>query len=106
MSPYLYHESMYIPEYCSLAWHDSMTQDEKNAIERLQIVALKIILGVDCPRKPDGHYDYPEALRLCKLKSLFDRMEAQTLAFGKKSIKHSGLKLNYLNKPLILMYIP
>ena len=79
-------------EYCSVAWHDSLTQDQTNAIERLQIVALKIILGVDCPRKPDGHFDYPEALRFCKLKSLFDRREARTLAFGKKSLKHSGLK--------------
>ena len=79
-------------EYCSVAWHDSLTQQQTNAIERLQIVSLKIILGLDCPRKPDGHFDYLEALRLCNLKFLFDRRESRALAFGKKSIKHSSLK--------------
>ena len=63
-------------EYCSVAWHDSLTQEQTNAIERLQIVSLKIILGADCPRKPDGHFDYIEALRLCNLKSLFNWRES------------------------------
>ena len=54
-------------EYCSVAWHDSWTQEQTNAVERLQIVALKIILGADCPRKPDGHFNYQEALKLCNL---------------------------------------
>ena len=79
-------------EYCSVAWHDSLTQDQTKAIERLQMVALKIILGGDSPRKPDGHFDYFEALKLCNLKSLFDRREARTLSFGKKSSKHPSLK--------------
>ena len=34
-------------EYCSVAWHDSLTQEQTNAIERLQLVALKTILGSD-----------------------------------------------------------
>jgi hypothetical protein len=79
-------------EYCSVAWHDSLTKEQTNAIERLQIVALKIILGADCPRKPDGHFDYPKALVMCNLKSLFDRRESRTLTFGKKSICHPSLK--------------
>jgi hypothetical protein len=79
-------------EYCSVAWHDSLTQEQTNSIERLQIVALKIILGADCPRKLDGHFDYPEALILCNLKSLFDRRETRTLTFGKKCISHPTLK--------------
>ena len=52
-------------EYCSVAWHDSLTQEQTKSEERLQIVALKIILGAIFPRKLDGHFDYPEALRLC-----------------------------------------
>ena len=84
-------------EYCSVAWHDSLTQEQvKKAIERLQLVSLKIILGADCPRKPDDHFDYIEALRLCNLKSLFDRRESPSLSFGKKSIKHLSLKQRYL----------
>ena len=61
-------------EYCSVAWHDSLTQEQTNAVERLQIVALKINLGANFPRKPDGHFDYPEALKLCKL-NLFSAVE-------------------------------
>ena len=75
-------------EYCSVAWHDSLTQEQTNAIERLQKVALKIILGADCPRKPDGHFDYPKALVMCNLKSLFDRRETRMLSFGKKCFVH------------------
>ena len=89
-------------EYCSVAWHDSLTQEQTKAIERLQIVSLKIILGVDCPRKPDGHFDYSEALRLCNLKSLFDRRESRSLVFGKKSIKHPSLKRLFPLKENIL----
>ena len=89
-------------EYCSVAWHDSLTQEQTNAIERLQIVSLKIILGADCPRKPDGHFDYIEALRLCNLKSLFDRRESRALSFGKKSIKHPSLKCLFPLKEDIL----
>ena len=57
-------------EYCSVVWHDNLTQAQSNAIERLQIVALKIILGSDCPLKDDGHFDYTKALIICKLDSL------------------------------------
>ena len=79
-------------EYCSVAWHDSLTQEQTNAIERLQIVALKIILGSDTPRKEDGYFDYPEALRMCNLKSLFSRREIKILSFGKKCISHPTLE--------------
>ena len=58
-------------EYCSVAWHDSLTQQQCKAIERLQVVALKIILGNNSPIREDGHFDYDEALRQCNLSSLF-----------------------------------
>ena len=45
-------------EYCSVAWHDSLTQQQSKAIERLQHVALKIILGKDSPIKVDKHIIY------------------------------------------------
>jgi hypothetical protein len=38
-------------EYCSVMWHDNLTQAQSNALERLQIVSLKIILGSDCQLK-------------------------------------------------------
>ena len=62
-------------EYCSVVWHDNLTQAQSNSIERLQIVSLKIILGSECPRREDGHFDYLKALSICNLKSLFSRRE-------------------------------
>ena len=78
-------------EYCSVVWHSNLTQAQSKAIERLQIVGLKIILGNDCPRKEDGHVDYFAALDLCQLDSLFSRRQNRMLSFGKKCIKHSSL---------------
>ena len=88
-------------EYSSVVWHDNITQAQKNSIERLQIVALKIILGNDCPRKDDGHFDYDRALVLCNLKSLFARREKRILEFGKKCIKHPSLKRIFPENPRI-----
>ena len=88
-------------EYCSVVWHDNLTQAQTNAIERLQIVALKIILGSDCPRLEDGHFNYNEALTICKLDSLFSRREKQVLDFGRKSIKHPTLKKLFPINPVI-----
>ena len=78
-------------ECCSVVWPDNLTQGQTYAIERLQIVSLKIILGSDSPRKDDGHFDYEKALTLCDLKSLFSRREARTVSFGKKCIQHPSL---------------
>ena len=66
-------------------------QQQSNTIERIQVVVLKIILGKDCPRKEDGHCDYPQVLRICKLDSLFNRQKDRMLNFGKKCIKHTSL---------------
>ena len=80
-------------EYCSVAWYDILTQIQRNAIERLQIVLLKIILGKDCPIKEDGHFDYDRALSLFNLQSLFSRREKKMLDFGRKCVKHPSLKM-------------
>ena len=89
-------------EYCSVVWHDNLTQAQRNSIERLQVVALKIILGTDCPRKEDGHFDYDRALVFCNLKSLFARREKRTLDFSKKCIKHPKLRRIFPENPRIL----
>ena len=67
-------------EYYSIVWHDNLTQAQTNAIERLQIVALKIILGSVCPRLEDGHFNY-KALTICKIDSLFSRRKKTSLRF-------------------------
>ena len=89
-------------EYCSVVWHDNLTQAQSNAIERLHIVALKIILGSDCPLKEDGNFDYSEALIICKLNSLFSRREKRALDFGKKCLKHPTLKKLFPANPVIV----
>ena len=89
-------------EYCSVVWHDNLTQAQSNSIERLQIVALKIILGNDCPRKDDGHFDYSRALTLCQLETLFSRREKRALSFGKKCIKHPTMKRLFPLNPAML----
>ena len=78
-------------EYCSVVWHENLTVAQSNAIERLQVVALKIIHGKDYPRKNDGHCDYDALLRTCNLSSLSDRREKRMLSFGKKCISHPTL---------------
>ena len=71
-------------EYCSVVWHDNLTQAQSNAIERLQIVSLKIILGSDCPIKEDGHFDYSKALSMCQLETIFSRREKKSFRFQEK----------------------
>ena len=78
-------------EYCSVVWHQNLTQAQSNKIERLQVVALKIILGKDCPKKEDGHCDYKKVKKMCKLDSLFDRRKKRMLIFGRKCIKYPSL---------------
>ena len=65
---------------------------QSRAIDRLQVVSLKIILGDECPRKEDGHFDYQKALTLCQLNSPFSRRENRATSFGKKSVKHKTMK--------------
>ena len=79
-------------EYCSVVWHDNLTKAQSSVIERLQMVALKIILGSDCSRKEDGHFDYFQALTICKVYVIFSRREKQAIYFGKKCISHPTLK--------------
>ena len=88
-------------EYCSVVWHNNLTQAQSNAIERLQKVSLKIILGRDCPRKEDGHFDYQNALLICNLKTLFSRRQNRIIDFGKKCIKHPSLSSMFPLNPAI-----
>ena len=78
-------------EFCSVLWHGNLSQNQSNSIERLQIVCLKVILGERSPKLLDGHLYYQEALRICKLKSLFLRREGRMLDFGRKCILHPTL---------------
>ena len=76
-------------KYSSVVWHENLTVAQSNKIERLQVVALKMIIGKGCPRKEDGHCDNEALLRLCQLTSLSDRSNMRMLSFGEKMNKSS-----------------
>jgi hypothetical protein len=70
-----------ITEYCSTAFHSSLTQKLSNKIEAIQKTCLRVILGV-------MYVDYSSALEMCGLETLYTRRENRSLRFAIKSTKH------------------
>ena len=70
-----------LAEYCSVAFHPSLTIEQSNKIERIQRTALKIILG-------DMYIDYSAALEMSSLDTLYARRTKRCLDFALKSTKH------------------
>ena len=69
-------------EYCSVAFHSSLTVAESQSLERLQSTCLRVILQ-------DNYISYSAALEMTGLKTLSDRREEKCLNFSVKCIKHS-----------------
>ena len=67
-------------EYCCVLWHSSLTQHQSNYIERVQKIALKIILG-------DEYHEYDQALEICGLESMFTRRQKLCVKFGRKCLQ-------------------
>ena len=70
-----------VTEYCSVAFHSSLTNEQSALLERIQKACLKVILG-------DMYIDYVSALEMCGLESLATRREARCLDFALKCLKH------------------
>ena len=70
-----------LTEYCSTAFHSSLTQLLSNKIEAIQKTCLKIILGV-------MYVSYDSALEMCGLQSLHDQREHRSLQFAIKCTRH------------------
>ena len=68
-------------EQSYIVWHSSLTSGEKFDLERIQKVALRIILK-------DKYVGYEDALRQCNLKSLGERRSDLCLKFAKKCVKN------------------
>ena len=67
-------------ESSAVVWHSSLTQGQEFEIERVQKVALRIILKEE--------YDcYTNALSLCSLQTLRDRRNHLSLTFAQKCTK-------------------
>ena len=70
-----------LAEYCSVAFHSSLTMEQSNKLERIQRTCLKVVLG-------DMYIDYTSALEMTGLVTLSDRRAKRCLNFALKSIKH------------------
>ena len=68
-------------EYCSVAFHSSLTLAEAQSLERLQSTCLKVILQ-------DSYNSYSEALKMTGLATLYNRREEKCLNFAVKCTKH------------------
>ena len=70
-----------ITEYCSVAFHSSLTKEDCAKIEKIQKTCLKVILG-------DMFIDYPSALEMTGLKTLAERRHDRCLSFALKCAKN------------------
>ena len=81
-----------VTEYCSVAFHSSLTVEQSYKLERIQKTCLRIILG-------DMYINYPAALEMTGLDKLSNRREKRCLTFGMRAIRHDrNEKLFSLNK--------
>ena len=71
-----------VTEYCSVAFHSRLTQEQSAKLERIQKTCLKVILG-------EMYINYDSALEMCGLQSLFSRREKRCLDFAIKCSKHT-----------------
>ena len=74
-----------LTEYCSVAYHSTLTVKQADNIERIQKTCLKVILA-------ENYVSYPAALEMCGLETLFQRRENRCLNFAKKCSKPTNNK--------------
>ena len=78
-----------ILEYAVPAWQGAITLQEKQDLERVQKVALRIIFG-------EQYLTYSNALKLAGLDTLDDRKNKIRLKFAKMAEKHK----KHIHKPI------
>ena len=67
-------------EQSCVLWHSSLTEENRNTLERVQKVSLRIIMG-------DEYSCYEDALKLANLETLEERRTFLCLEFAKSCIK-------------------
>ena len=70
-----------IPEYCSVAFHSSLTVEQSTSIELIQSTCLRVILA-------DRYISYENALYITGLERLSVRRERKCLLFSLRAIQH------------------
>ena len=74
-----------ILEQSATMWHYSLTEENRNDLERLQKSALKVILG-------DKYITYQNALNILDILTLNDRRDKLCLTFAQRAAKHPKMK--------------
>lgn len=74
-----------VVENCAVVWSSSLTQANVLAIERVQKVSLRIILG-------ENYLNYENALKITQLKTLCERRKKLCLNFAKQCVKNPKTK--------------
>ena len=81
-----------ILEQSATVWHSSLSEENRNDLERVQKTALKVIMG-------QKYHSYRNALNKLNLENLNDRREILCLNFAQRSSKHPTMKKMFpLNK--------
>ena len=70
-----------VAEQSAVVWHSSITKGEQRDIERIQKVALRVMLG-------EAYSTYPEALKATGLETLAARRTKLSLNFARKCVKN------------------
>ena len=68
-------------EYCSVAFHSSLTQEQSRKIENIQKTSLKIIFR-------DDYINYESACLSAGLSTLFQRREDRSLTFARRCLNN------------------
>ena len=74
-----------ILENSSVVWHSSLTKNNSRALERIQKMAVRVIMG-------SQHQSYKKSLKTLNIDNLETRREKLCLSFAKKCLQHEKLK--------------
>ena len=74
-----------ILEHSATVWHSSLTEDNRDDLERVQKTALKVTLW-------DRYKSYKNALNILNLETLSERRDTLCLTFALRSSKHQKMK--------------
>ena len=69
-----------LTEYCAVAFHSSLTEEDNRKLEQIQKTCLKVILG-------EMYVNYTAALEMCGLQLLYTRRHKRCLDFAQKCLK-------------------
>ena len=73
---YILYIRSFLEQSCTV-WHSSLTEENKNDLERVQKNAMRNILQ-------EKYLDYQHALKVLKLEPLYERREKLLLKYGKQ----------------------